>query len=203
MRPLHHHVIQVKLADLLPTQGAIGYVEVSQKRAEWQLLSLKKRQDLIAQHWFPSVFGPQQRYYIVDHHHLGMALIEEGQETVQLTVLKDLSWLDLDTFWRTMEFHQWVHPYDEAGKRIGFDQLPSRVAELKDDPYRSLAGLARKAGAFAKDISPYSEFLWADYFRRSIGRQQLKQSMAAALDLALELARHPEASYLPGWVGKS
>jgi len=81
--------------------------------------------------------------------------------------------------------------------------MAAAFAELKDDPHRSLAGLARKAGAFAKDISPYSEFLRADYFRRSIGMPQLKQSMAAALDLALELARKHEASYLPGWVGKS
>lgn len=28
MTPLHHHIVQAKLADLIPTQGAIGYVEV-------------------------------------------------------------------------------------------------------------------------------------------------------------------------------
>ncbi len=203
MRPLHHHLIKAKLADLLPTQGAIGYLEVSQKRREWQLLSSSKRQALVAQHWFPSVLGPNQRYYILDHHHLGLALFEEGQKTVQLTVLKDLSWLDSETFWRTMEFHQWVHPYNEWGKRIGFHQLPTSVSALKDDPYRGLAGLARAAGAFAKDIAPFSEFLWADYFRRRITKRRITQSIDAALDLALELARHPEASYLPGWAGKS
>lgn len=187
----------------MPTQGAIGYVEVDQKRAEWQLLSKKLRQALIAQHWFPSVLGPEGRYYIVDHHHLGMALHEERQETVQLTVLKDMSWLDLKTFWRVMEFHQWAHPYDENGRRIAFSQLPSSVSELKDDPYRSLAGLARKAGAFAKDIAPFSEFLWADYFRPRIKKQNVQQSMDAAVAYALELAKHPEASYLPGWAGVS
>ena len=203
MTPLHHHTVLAKLADLMPTQGAIGYVEVDQKRAEWQLLSKKLRQALIAQHWFPSVLGPEGRYYIVDHHHLGMALHEERQETVQLTVLKDMSWLDLKTFWRVMEFHQWAHPYDENGRRIAFSQLPRRVFELKDDPYRSLAGLARKTGAFAKDITPFSEFLWADYFRPRIKKQNVQQSMDAAVAYALELAKHPEASYLPGWVGIS
>lgn len=58
MTPLHHHTIQANLANLLPTQGAIGYAEVSQKRAEWQGLSKKMRKALIAQHWFPSVLGP-------------------------------------------------------------------------------------------------------------------------------------------------
>lgn len=203
MTPLHHHTVQAKLADLLPTQGAIGYVEVSQKRAEWQRLSKRMRQALIAQHWLPSVLGPEARYYIVDHHHLGMALHEEGQKTAQLTVLKDLSWLEHETFSRVMEFHQWAHPYNETGKRIAFSQLPRRVSELKDDPYRSLAGLARKAGAFAKDVTPFSKFLWADYFRKRIKKQRVQQSMDAAVTFALELAKHSEASYLPGWVGKS
>lgn len=202
MTPLHHHIIEAELANLVPTQGAIGYVEVRQKRAEWQLLSQNKRQALITQHWFPSVLGPEGRYYIVDHHHLGMALYEEGQKTVQLTVLKDLSWLDQDTFWRVMEFHQWAHPYNEIGKRIAFNLLPRSVSTLKDDPYRSLAGLARKAGAFAKDVTPFSEFLWADYFRKRIKKQRVQQSMDAAVAFALELAKHSEASYLPGWAGK-
>ncbi len=109
MTPLHHHAIQANLSELLPTQGAFGYVEVSQKRAEWQRLSHKL-------------------------------------------------------------------------------------------PYRSLAGLARKAGAFAKDVTPFSEFLWADYFRSRIKKQQLQQSMDDAVASALALARHPEASYLPGFV---
>ncbi len=200
MTPLHHHTIQANLADLLPTQGAIGFAEVIQKRAEWQRLSKKMRKALIAQHWFPSVLGPQGRYYIVDHHHLGMALHQEGQETVLLTVLKDLSWLDVDTFWRVMEFHQWAHPYSETGKRISFHQLPSHVSGLKDDPYRSLAGLARKAGAFAKDVTPFSEFLWADYFRPRIKKSQLQDAMNDAVALALAFAKHPEASYLPGFV---
>jgi hypothetical protein len=99
-----------------------------------------------------------------------------------------------------MEFHQWAHLYSETGKRISHQQLPSHVSALKDDPYRSLAGLARKAGAFAKDVTPFSEFLWADYFRTRIKKQQLQHAMDEAVALALDLARHPQASYLPGFV---
>jgi hypothetical protein len=62
--------------------------------------------------------------------------------------------------------------------------------------------LARKAGAFAKDITPFSEFLWADYFRKRIKKQRVHQSMDAAVAFALELAKQSEASYLPGWAGK-
>lgn len=203
MRPLHHHIVEADLDSLRPTQGSIGYAEVRAKRAEWQALSKKDRKALLERHWFPAVIGPQGAYYIVDHHHLGMALHEVGQRTVQLTLLKDLSWLDRSRFWRFMEFHQWVHPYDENGQRIDFAELPKRVRDLQDDPYRSLSGLARVAGAFAKDLSPFSEFLWADYFRTLISRKELQSSMDSAVRRACKLAGQHEASYLPGWVGKS
>lgn len=203
MESLHQVVVKAKLADLLPTQVTVGYAEVRQKRDEWTNLSKKQRQALLDQHWFPSVLGPKGRYYVLDHHHLGMALIEEQQKSVHLTVQKDLSWLDLDTFWRVMEFHQWAHPFDESGKRVEFRRFPKTISGLKNDDYRSLAGLARRAGAFAKEVTPFSEFLWSDYFRPRIDQRQIQKSMDAALVLACELAKRPEARYLPGWVGKS
>jgi hypothetical protein len=72
MRPLHQHVIEAPLAELLPTQATIGYVEVHQKRVEWQALTRKVREEQIAKHWFPTVIGPAGRHYIIDHHHLDM-----------------------------------------------------------------------------------------------------------------------------------
>jgi hypothetical protein len=49
--------------------------------------------------------------------------------------------------------------------------LPKTVAGLIDDPFRSLAGELRRAGGFAKDTTPFSEFLWADFFA-STGQAQ-------------------------------
>jgi hypothetical protein len=92
MHPEHHHVIKTSLNNIRPTQAVVGYQEVKLKRKEWAELSDQKRDELIDSHWFPSVIGPENKYYIVDHHHLGLALHEENQETVLLTVLKDLSW---------------------------------------------------------------------------------------------------------------
>jgi len=187
----------------MPTQCTIGYIEVASKREEWRNLSKKARTTLLGQHWFPSILGPKNKTYIIDHHHLGLALHEEGIDRVKLTILKDLSWLGEDTFWRVMEFHQWVHPFNELGQRVPFNKIPTHIAKLMDDPYRSLAGLARKSGAFAKDITPYSEFLWADYFRSQIDKKKLLKSWEGAVELANEVAKKQEASYLPGWAGKS
>jgi hypothetical protein len=98
-----------------------------------------------------------------------------------------------------MEFHQWAHPFDREGKRVDFKKIPKRISQLQDDPYRSLAGLARKQGAFAKDITPYSEFLWADYFRAHVDKDLLGQSMDKAVKVAIKMAKKNQASYLPGW----
>ena len=200
MHPLHHHVITIDLAKIRPTQVSIGYEEVKKKRKEWQELSNKDRKVLLNSHWFPSILGPRGEYFIIDHHHLGMALHLENQSSVNLTVLKDFSLLNLDTFWRVMEFHQWVHPFDESGNRVSFSKIPTTVSKLRDDPYRSLAGLAREHGAFAKDLTPYSEFLWADFFRTRIPKKKLLK-WDLAIESAVQCAKTQEASYLPGWVG--
>jgi hypothetical protein len=203
MRPLHHHILQSELSSLRPTQCSIGYQEVIAKREEWRALSGKKREALIQQHWFPTIIGPKHQHFIIDHHHLGVALYEEGQDRVLLTILKDLSWLDESTFWRVMEFHQWAHPFDQNGNRVDHKKIPKSIAQLKDDPYRSLAGLARKQGAFAKDVTPYSEFLWADYFRAHVDPNLIKHSISKALKEAMKVAKKSHASYLPGWTGES
>ena len=81
--------------------------------------------------------------------------------------------------------------------------IPKSVVELKDDPFRSLAGELRRAGGFAKDTTPFSEFLWADFLRRRMKRKLVEKQFRAAVNEALKLAKSQEAHYLPGWCGPS
>jgi hypothetical protein len=90
---------------------------------------------------------------------------------------------------------------DPQGRRRDFADIPKTVMQLKDDPFRSLAGELRRAGGFAKDTTPFSEFLWADFFRRKIKRKAVEADFSAAMERALRLARSEEAEYLPGWCG--
>ena len=197
----HHHFVEAKLLDLHPTQMTAGFAEVVLKRREWAALSKKDRKELLASHWFPAVLGPRGRSFIVDHHHLGLALLEEGVERVKLMVLEDLSYLAPTIFWRVMEQRNWVHPFDSNGKRQPYTAIPARITDLSDDPHRSLAGLLRSAGGFAKDASPFAEFLWADYLREHISRGQIRKAIDVALREAQGLAKSPLARYLPGWSG--
>jgi hypothetical protein len=75
------------------------------------------------------------------------------------------------------------------------------VSELKDDPFRSLAGELRRAGGFAKETMPFSEFLWADFLRRKMSRKSVQQDFAKAMEKALAFAKGKDAIYLPGWCG--
>lgn len=199
----HHQLITVDLDKLRPTQITAGFAEVARKRVEWARLAKKARRQLLDSHWFPAVLGPRGRYHIVDHHHLGLALHEEGVEHVKVMVLADLSYLEIAIFWRVMEQRNWAHPFDRSGKRRDYDAIPEKIPQLVDDPYRSLAGFLRTAGGYAKDTSPFAEFLWADYLRQHITPAQIRNSMDIAVREALGLAKSPLARYLPGWSGVS
>ena len=83
----------------------------------------------------------------------------------------------------------------------GADQTKPTVTELADDPYRSLAGELRRVGGYAKDATPFSEFLWADFLRPRVPDSKISKSFAKALDQAKALAHTSEARYLPGWSG--
>jgi hypothetical protein len=200
------HMEQAALADLRPTQMTVGAAEVAVKRAQWAQLKPKARDKLLQSHWFPAVRGPRGRFYIVDHHHLGQALWQESVKTVWVMQLADFSEAEPGLFWRLMEFRQWAHPYDEKGQRHDLASMPKRLEQLKDDPYRSLAGEVRKAGGYAKDVTPYTEFLWADFFRPHFDKSALRGNDGqglpqASVVAAVALARSGKARFLPGWSG--
>jgi hypothetical protein len=194
--PLLH---SVALKDLRPTQMTVGLREVAAKRAHWR--TVKHPEEYLGRHLIPVVLGFKQRYYLIDHHHLARALYEEGVSQVAITVVADLSQLEQRHFYTVLDHKGWLHPYDEDGKRRHYDDLPTSVDELTDDPYRSLAGELRHAGGFAKDTTPFSEFLWADFLRMHIKSSKIDKRFNEALAEALELARSKHAAYLPGWCG--
>ena len=147
------------------------------------------------------ILGPGGKHYIVDHHHLALALHKEGLKKMYVTVVADLSALDVDSFWFVLDQRDWMHPFDARGVRKGPRAIPKNVERLKDDPYRSLAGELRRMGGYAKDTTPFSEFLWADFLRRRIKKKLIEKNFTRALEHGLKLAKEKEASYLPGWSG--
>lgn len=195
----------VQLASLRPTQMTVGRREVAAKRNHWreQVAEADHRgAEFLGSHMIPAVLGPRDRLYVVDHHHLALALVEEGVVHVLVSTVADLSHLEKDAFWFVMAHRNWMHAYDGEGRPCTWKDIPKRLEDLVDDPYRSLAGELRRVGGYAKDMTLYSEFLWADFLRRRIKRSVIGDDFKAALAKALDLARRNEAEYLPGWCSR-
>jgi len=193
----------VSIRLLRPTQITVGMREVVEKRRRWRTLPEKEKVTFLGKHMIPVILGPKDHFYIIDHHHLARALLEEGSEQVFVIVAAELNSLDQEEFWTFLDHHGWVYPYDAKGRRCGYADIPKTVSKLRDDPYRSVAGELRRIGGFAKDTTPYSEFLWADFLRRRLKLAAIEKDFGGALKKALKLAKSAEAKYLPGWCGPS
>jgi len=198
----HEPLLKPVLIDALrPTQITLGLHEVAEKRKQWRKESESHADTFLGRHMVPSVLGPKSRHYIIDNHHLARALHDEGVKEVLVTVAADLSELSKTSFWKYLDNRSWCHPYDAEGRRTDFDAIPTSIDKLADDPYRSVAGDLRHAGGYAKDLTPFSEFLWADFLRTRIKRKSIENDYAKALSKAVTLAKGRDAAYLPGWCG--
>jgi hypothetical protein len=197
------HLQPVAIASLRPTQMTVGFREVACKRLEWREIAGHDGPDFLGRHMVPVVIGWKKHAYLIDHHHLVRALLEEGVAHVLTSVVADLSDLAKSEFWSVMDHYRWTYPFDATGERQQHNNLPKSVDGLCDDPYRSLAGALRRAGGYAKDNTPFSEFMWADFLRNRIDLKKLHQDFKNAEITALKLAKTKSAKHLPGWCGPS
>lgn len=190
----------VPIHSLRPTQITVGLIEVQEKRRKWDELGDKKA-SFLGQHMMPVVIGPKGRPYVIDHHHLALALHDEGQKKVLIQPVANLQRLSQEHFWRFLDNKGWLHPFDEKGQRQPYSAIPKRIGQLKDDPFRSLAGAVRNAGGYAKETTPFMEFIWADYFRNAFRARDIRNHWDSTLERAVALARRHDAHFMPGWCG--
>jgi hypothetical protein len=187
----------VPIAALRPTQITVGMREVRAKRNCWQKAAGERRAEFLGRHLIPVIRGPQNLNYLIDSHYIALALHEEGVDSVLTTVVRDLSKLELDTFWAFLDNRGWTRPFDEQGRRREYKEIPKSVNGLIDDPFRSLA--CELVRGLPLDAMLASEFLWADYLRRRIERKLVEDDFDRALEDARIFAKAEEANYLPGW----
>jgi hypothetical protein len=194
---------EVEIHRLRPTQITVGLIEVHDKRAKLEVLKKRDQQEFLAAHPIPAVWGPDDKLYITDHHHLGRAASEAGIDSGFFCVEADFSRLGVTEFWREMSTVRWAHPIDEGGRPCSFGDIPNHLEKLRDDVYRSLAGYVRDAGAYAKTPTAFAEFLWADFFRPRIVVGPERSDFDAAVAKAVQLASSKEAAHLPGYRGSA
>jgi len=192
----------VALADLRPTQVAVGMraVEVKRQKIVRRAGSARKLRQFVEKRPVPAVLGPGDDYYIIDHHHLSLALWQIAVDEVFVRVVGDLSDLPRRAFFQAMSAAGWLHAYDADGRKICPTRLPTSLDKLQGDRYRDLAWSVREAGGFRKTRIPFSEFAWANYFRDRIPASVLARDFDLAHEQAMQLARSQQARHLPGSV---
>src|SRR4249920_3603856 len=117
----------VAIADLRPTQVTVGIREVKEKRKRWSDESKKKGAEFLGKHMIPVVLGPKDRHYVIDHHHLARALHDEGVKDVLIAVVANLGRLEAEAFWFVLENRNWMHAFDDKGRRRGHTDIPKTV----------------------------------------------------------------------------
>jgi hypothetical protein len=172
---------------------------VDVKIAKLSAMKGSEREEFVAQHKVPAVLGPRSRTYIVDHHHLARACWEMGHREMRVDIADDLSKLPYPNFWKKLAERNWIHLYDQFGGGPHDPlALPRTVRGLADDPFRSLAWAVRERGGFEKTEAPFSEFRWAEFFRKKLTVHPVFDGREPAIAEALALAKSPAAPGLPG-----
>ncbi len=114
----------VAIIDLRPTQITVGMREVEAKRKHWKELRARNGGEFLGKHMIPVILGPKHRHYVIDHHHLALALHDEKVRDVAVTVIANLSKLEPDAFWIVMDNRNWMHPFGTDGHRRHYKDLP-------------------------------------------------------------------------------
>jgi hypothetical protein len=145
-----------------PTQAEVGYAWVQHKLEDYDTKS--HAQDEMDQNPIPAVIGPNNIFYVVDHHHELSALDYSGYSDVSVTLNVSCDQRLLPTmnaFWDMMTESHLVylgaHPNGNLNAlpiQITPQDLPQDFIFTKDfksfgnDPWRSLASFARKVNSY-------------------------------------------------------
>ena len=193
---------EIGIDALHPTQGGVGQIQVDETQATLAGMSAKQLDKLMKKKEIPVVIAPDGGYWLVDRHHLTKALWQQGIKDARVKVIGRLQ--DKANFWSQMQNNHWAWLKDEKGQPLTPEQLPTRIDQLPDYPYRTLAGLLQDAGYFRKDKQVYFvEFAWASWLGKQMQWMPVDNSnLAARLQQAKRLACGSDASDLPGYPGK-
>lgn len=193
-------IVKIKITELHPAQFAVGEREVKQKQDAISKMDKQARKEFLDQEIAPVVRGPGGLLYITDHHHGALALLREGHHHMHIKLIEDWSQLTPDAFRDKMVAAQLAYLFDENGNPKPWSMLPETVKDMKDDPYRSLAGAVEDAKGFKKTTAKFMEFIWANFFRKSIQIAAGKEAFEKAVQTAVALAHSSAAQALPGYI---
>ena len=119
------------------------------------------------------IIGWDDGFYATDHHHLTRAVLDSSLDAdskiVYLVIQKDYSHYNEADFWDQMVKQGYTWLFDENGRSpVSPFHLAQDMYGLRNDYYRSLSYFVRTYGGYAKSNSSYAEFIWANWFRKTL-----------------------------------
>jgi hypothetical protein len=188
------HVLKLR-----PCQFVLGMREVEAKVKKIKGMTPKQRKKYVNDHCVP-VVKANGNLYIIDHHHFVRACWETGIKKVRIHIIADKDKIDRKKFWKFMVSNHLAYLIDQFGRGPNDPRLlPLDIRGMSDDPYRGLAWATREAGGYEKINVPFFEFQWANYLRKRVDLDEIKDNFNAALKNAVKVCRNKGASSLPGY----
>ncbi len=191
----------IAIKELHPTQFNVGKIEVEKRAKKIAKMPDWKLATYMNNHILPVVIGPGGAPFVTDHHHFACAIAGSGRsDVVHARILGNFRELGDAEFWTRMKRVDWVYLLDKGEGPKDPHKLPQHLADMSDDPFRSLAWAVRDRGGYGiDDNAAYADFHWADFFRTRMKIGDGKEGFDHAVDEALKLAHSPEAKDLPGY----
>ena len=183
-----------KLADLHPTQRAIGRLEVQELEAQGfdklaQRAAQPDRHPVV-------VIGPGNMLYLVDGHHHARAMMDLQPTGVTTCSIKDdVRTLPADPgqFWPAMAQRGLARLEGPDGKPFDGTPPPGDLRALPDDPFRSVAGWVEDR-CKVKLRGEFADFRLGDALRSSghVDPPRSEADRNAAVKQALNAVQEPE-----------
>lgn len=199
-----------QINEFRPTQSAVGVAAALDKQEKLEKhyrkgKLWKKTKDKI----IPVIVGPDLALYILDGHHTSWALLNSkliplDEKKLTIQVFLNAAHMSMSAFYDEVLAHNAFLLKTDREKPVLPSELPTSLAKLEDDPFRSIAKFVNKnkysggKGCYKKVEVNFLEFYWAKHFFNS--GLKFQGDYPTATLAALKLCREETAKHLPGYV---
>jgi len=149
----------VAIADLRPTQMTVGMREVERKRRDWQ--RRKEAADAgeyPGAHMIPAVLGPGDQLWMLDHHHLALALHLEGVEQVLVSIVAHLAHLPRKRFLAFLDASNYASIW--TGMTVGVNWFVRKYAIRYAFTYTVNNNVVGVTGLYENVARLQAQFAW-------------------------------------------
>lgn len=159
---------KIQVSKLRPTQNAVGYDEIYEKREKLDKKSadLTKLKDYLLQRVIPVIVGNDGKFYLIDHHHLAFSVYSElGDICLPVEVIRNWSPIEGYSFFKAMRENNWLYPFSGNGAGpLPPEKIKTHIKDLENDIFRSLSWVVRKKYGYVKSAQNaiFAEFKWGE-----------------------------------------